>query len=104
MDIRQLRSCVHRQISEFFACRPEAVHLTADCRAYIRSLEEEFHTQLLKAHHQIALLTCRDKIIFLCHGDSDPAAESNRGTANETKPQLRSAHPPFRPFIFCRNF
>ncbi len=82
MDIRQLEAFVYTVKYQSFSLAAQKLYISQPTvSAHIRSLEEEFHTQLFKAHHQIALPdSCRDKIIFLCHGDSDPAAESNRGT------------------------
>mgnify|MGYP003054393951 CR=1 FL=1 len=81
MDIRQLEAFVYTVKYQSFSLAAQKLYISQPTvSAHIRSLEEEFHTQLLKRTTKSLSLTTRRNRSF------------------------GSAHPPFRPFIFCRNF
>ena len=82
MDIRQLEAFVYTVKYQSFSLAAQKLYLSQPTvSAHIRSLEQEFHTQLHKTDNKktVVCSTCRYEIISVCIGNSDLTAKSCTG-------------------------
>lgn len=106
MDIRQLEAFVYTVKYQSFSLAAQKLYISQPTvSAHIRSLEEEFHTQLLKrTTKSLSLTPAGTKLYSYATEILTLQQKAIVELANETKPQLRSgASSVPAPFIFCQD-
>ena len=112
MDIRQLEAFVYTVKYQSFSLAAQKLYISQPTvSAHIRSLEEEFHTQLLKrTTKSLSLTPAGTKLysyateILTLQQKAIVELTENGQCKNRRNRSFGSAHLPFRPFIFCQNF
>ena len=105
MDIRQLEAFVYTVKYQSFSLAAQKLYISQPTvSAHIRSLEEEFHTQLLKRTTKSLSLTPAGTKLYSYATEILTLQQKAIVDAPIRNRSFGSAHPPFRPFIFCRNF
>lgn len=106
MDIRQLEAFVYTVKYQSFSLAAQKLYISQPTvSAHIRSLEEEFHTQLLKrTTKSLSLTPAGTKLYSYATEILTLQQKAIVNSPTRRNRSFGSAHPPFRPFIFCRNF
>ena len=103
LDIRQLEAFVYTVKYQSFSLAAQKLYISQPTvSAHIRSLEEEFHTQLLKRTTKSLSLTPAGTKLYSYA--TEILTLQQKAIVELANRSFGSAHPPFRPFIFCRNF